>query len=93
MSANIDLSACKGKIFLINTGCLRNTDDALTSQSPAAGFQPHALSRAAEKLRVEGQERDQRQRQELQRGKPCKIKMERDLDEVKYKNAVHLTKA
>lgn len=49
MSANIDLSACKGKISPINTGCLWNTNDPLTSQSPAAGFQPHALSRTVGK--------------------------------------------
>lgn len=33
MSANIDLSASKGNISHINTGCLWNTNYPLTSQS------------------------------------------------------------
>lgn len=43
MSANIDLSVSKGSISHINTGCLWNTNYSRTSQSEAAGFQPHTL--------------------------------------------------
>ena len=60
MSSNIDLSACKGKISPINTRCLWNTDDAVTLQSSAVGFQPHAWRWAAGKWRGGTWERPER---------------------------------
>lgn len=74
MSANIDLSACKGEISPINTGCLWNTNDALIIAESCCRFSATCVELSGRENREEGRERDQRrdrerERQELEGGK------------------------
>lgn len=61
MSANIDLSASKGTIPPYKHGVFMEykLSPSLASQSPAAGFQPHASSESGRKMKG----RDMRQRE------------------------------
>lgn len=60
LSANIDLSACKGKICPTNTGCLWNTNDAVASTC-CRQTEPHAWAEQQEN-REKWHEIRQRQR-------------------------------
>lgn len=76
MSANIDLSASKGTIPPYKHGVFMEykLSPSLASQSPAAGFQPHASSESGRKMkgrdmRQRERERDGEREREMARGR------------------------